>query len=497
MSQIINIVDRDGFGNESSLNYNRIWALNLLEMAQTLGDYEDVELEDDLLANPKYIKMLSLDIPSILASKRQPSIGDMGTAVSASFNITQSLFLAALDSIDKWNASEEFKEEKRVLFSQAIYLGNGNTTDELHYDIFTKNPESIKKSIEDVIEEYGEYDIAKSSVYSGYGFAALRDGVNFSGETLPSNIDNTTRDFFIYFGGGDTSHHHYDGLSLGMDAYGIDMMPELGYPSSTGGNSNYVRANWSSGTVSHNTVVVNDERQRKTIYSGNPLHFDDSGEVKVMDVEMPEVYGKYVDTYRRTLVSVDVDDTVSYGIDFFRIIGGDEHIYSFHSRAFEAELDEKIKTVQQPVGTYAGADVSYGDLNYSIANDSGYEYLDNVSRAVNPQTGEFEVDFEIEKINNIPVTKQDWHLRMTMLNDFKLSEIALADGYAPQYGENPTEPFRYVLARRSGKNLDTLFTTVLEPYVGKSNIKSLERVPVTKNGKPVQESEGVAAVKVT
>ncbi|MBQ6697776.1 MAG: heparinase II/III family protein, partial [Oscillospiraceae bacterium] len=497
MAQIINIVDRDGVGNESSLGYCRIWPENLLGMAQTLGEYEDVELEDDLLANPKYIKMLQLDTITALPSKRQANLGDGGGALSAGFAFTKDLFIAALDAVGKWNASEEFKQEKRILLSQAIYLGNGNTTDELHYDIFTKNPESIKKSIEDVVKEYGEYDLSQSSIHTGFGFAALRDGINFTGETLPSNIDNTTRDFFIYFGGGNTSHHHYDGLNLGMDAFGIDMASDLGYPAVTGGKSNHVRTEWIAGTVSHNTVVVNDDRQRRTDYAGNPLHFDDSGEIKVMDIDMPDVYGKYVDTYRRTLVSVDVDDTVSYGIDFFRIIGGDEHVYSFHSRAFEAELDDKIKTVHQPIGTYAGADVPYGDVAYSEKSDSGYNWLDNVDRAANPGTGSFWMDFDVEKVTKVQVTEQDWHLRMTMLNDFNLSEIALADGYGPQYGTNPETPFRYVLARRSGKNLNTLFTTVLEPYVGQSNIKSLERVPVAKNGNPVKESDGVAAVRVT
>ncbi|MBE6965234.1 MAG: hypothetical protein E7441_04275 [Ruminococcaceae bacterium] len=497
MPQIINVVDRDGVGNESSISYNRIWAANLLGMAQTLGDYEDVALEDDLLANPKYIKMLQLDLITLLASKRMANLGDAGGALSSSFAVTQDLFTAALNSIDKWNASDEFKEEKRTLFSQAIYLGNENTTDGLHYDIFTRNPESLQTDIEDIIEKNGEYDLATSSIYSGYGFAALRDGINFTGKTSPSNIDNTTRDFFIYFGGGNTSHKHYDGLSLGMDAYGIDMASDLGYPSITGGKSNYVRTEWIAGTVSHNTVVVNDDIQRKPDVSGNPLHFDDSGDVKVMDINMPEVYGKYVDTYRRTLVSVDVDDTVSYGIDFFRIIGGDEHVYSFHSRAFEAELDDKIKTVHQPIGTYAGADVPYGDVAYSEKSDSGYNWLENVHRAANPQTGKFWMDFDVEKVTKVQVTEQDWHLKMTMLNDFNLSEIAVADGYGPQYGSNPETPFKYVLARRSGKNLNTLFATVLEPYVGQSNIKSLERVPVTKNGDPVKESDGVAAVRVT
>ena len=113
--------------------------------------------------------------------------------------------------------------------------------------------------------------------------------------------------------------------------------------------------------------------------SGNVMHFDDTGEVKVMDVDIPEAYNHYVDTYRRTLVSVDVDDTVSYALDFFRIVGGDEHVYSFHAQSREAETD--LDMIPQGIGTYAGITVPYGDDTYSASHDSGYNYLKNVDGA--------------------------------------------------------------------------------------------------------------------
>ncbi|MBQ6697849.1 MAG: S-layer homology domain-containing protein, partial [Oscillospiraceae bacterium] len=168
---------------------------------------------------------------------------------------------------------------------------------------------------------------------------------------------------------------------------------------------------------------------------------------------------------------------------------------SFHAQSREAEssLDMQV----QSTGTYAGMNVPYGDDTYSASHDSGYNYLKNVERAQNPGTGSFTVDFDIEKMRTYKFTERDWHLRVTQLNDFELSEVALADGEAPERGGNPPT-YRYLLARRSGKNMDTLFTTVLEPYIGQSNIKSLERVKVTKaDGSPIRSADTVAAVKVT
>jgi len=494
-AELMNTVDRDGYGDESSFGYNDGWPRDILATVKNLALYDNVPEEYNLATHPKFIKMLPMETGGIVAGIRRINLADNGSPGGIGISFNSDLFLAALESVDSWNASEEFKEQQRILYSQILYLNNGNSTDGLHFDIFTKDPEYMQKQIEDIIREHGEYELVKSDIRTGFGLATLQDGVDFRGKTASSNLDITTRALWLYFGHGATSHRHYDTLQLGIDAFGMNLSPDLGYPSDTGAQGGKIRDHWVSGTVSHNTVVVNDKRQRRTVESGNVMHFDDSGEVKVVDVDAPEAYNTDVDTYRRTVVSVDVDDTVSYALDFFRIIGGDEHVYSFHAQSREAEssLDMQV----QSTGTYAGMNVPYGDDTYSASHDSGYNYLKNVERAQNPGTGSFTVDFDIEKMRPYKFTERDWHLRVTQLNDFELSEVALADGEAPERGGNPPT-YRYLLARRSGKNMDTLFTTVLEPYIGQSNIKSLERAKVTKaDGSPIRSADTVAAVKVT
>ncbi|MEG2857664.1 MAG: heparinase II/III family protein, partial [Clostridia bacterium] len=300
----------------------------------------------------------------------------------------------------------------------------------------------------------------------------------------------------MYYGR-NLGHGHPDTLNLGMAAFGINMAPELGYPEATGSDPN--RAQWINNTISHNTVVVNEQKQTNIPDAAKPLHFDDAGQVKLMDVDSPSSYKGTTDIYRRTVVSVKADPTTSYSVDFFRIKGGDDHTYSFHSQSKEIFETEGLKFKEQKdasgewVGTYAGADVAWG-ANSKYMN--GYSWLKKVRRADKPGTGEFAVDFKITDFRTVLPYPQDLHLRMTMLNDFDLNEVSIVEGTPPRLKGNP-DALEYVLARRNGKNLDSLFTTVYEPYKDDRYIESMAQVPTTiVSGKP-GKADTVKAVKVT
>ncbi|MBQ4316386.1 MAG: S-layer homology domain-containing protein, partial [Oscillospiraceae bacterium] len=340
---------------------------------------------------------------------------------------------------------------------------------------------------------YGEYNFSESSIATGYGFAALRDGVMYDKVTNPTQT-NTMRDWWMYFGGAATTHKHKDALNLGLDAFGLNFAPDLGYFSSSGGAGTTQGENWTESTISHNTVLVNDKPQARIQQPGYPYHFEDAGSIKIMDVDAPQAYPGVTDTYRRTLVSIDVDDTVSYALDFFRIKGGDEHVYSFHSQSEESVVTG-VNMAAQPRGSYAGIDVPFGEeTKYTATN--GFNWLANVERAVEPGTGEFSIDFKITDYRKTLKGKRNLHLKLTQLNDFNISEVAVADGQPVQRDMNP-EWTDYLLVRRSGKDLDTLFTSVIEPYEDSSKISSLTRVPVKHaDGTEIRRNETVAAVKV-
>jgi len=180
---------------------------------------------------------------------------------------------------------------------------------------------------------------------------------------------------------------------------------------------------------------------------------------------------------------VEVDGEVSYGVDFFRVTGGSDHIYSFHSQSDEIFETEGPAFVPQQGGSYAGAGVPCGpDPNSEKAQGNtdalrypaGFTWLDNVRRAKNPG-GAFAVDFAVKDFQGVLEDSEGLHLRMTQLNA-DLTEVAIARGMPPKLLGNP-ESLEYVLARRTGKNLDSLFTTVFEPYKGERYISKIEAIP--------------------
>ncbi|WP_158301730.1 OmpL47-type beta-barrel domain-containing protein [Paenibacillus mesophilus] len=303
---------------------------------------------------------------------------------------------------------------------------------------------------------------------------------------------NTLRDFWMYYGR-NTGHGHKDTLNLGVHAFGLDLSPDLGYPEFADSIDMH-RAQWVVNTISHNTVVV-DKKMQANQWVAEPKHFDDSGKVKLIDVEAPKVYPQ-TELYKRTTAMIKIDDANSYAVDFFRVKGGSDHYFSFHGAEGVATA-EGLNLVQQPTGTYAGPDVEYGERVDDVAGagykGSGFHYLKNVSRDTNP-AGQFSIDWKAVDTWKVLPTPADIHLRLTMLGD--VDDVALADGVPPQNKPGNPKTLRYFVAHRNGTNLDSLFTSVIEPYKDNRTIASIVPVPV-KAGGTVASGNEVKAVKVT
>ncbi|MEN6315881.1 MAG: S-layer homology domain-containing protein [Clostridiaceae bacterium] len=483
-------VSRDGFGDEAAPGYNNIWLTNMIEIAEALNGYETYPAAD-LYKNPKFAKMFSA-VPSVmLAQKAAPQIGDSGSTAGYSL---------VMKFNDIMLGYQRIRDPK---FAQLAYWLNGNSAGGIHGDIFTQNPEKLAADIQAVIDEYGEYDWTGSEILPEYGFAILRSGNCYNSADVSAMIDNQ-RDFWIYYGGASTSHRHADGLNLGIEAYGINFTPDLGYPEATGENPN--RHQWVNNTLSHNTVVVNEMRQTVPLEAGDPLHFDSTNRVKLIDADMPDVYSE-TDIYRRTMVMVEYDSDVSYGIDFFRILGGDDHLYSFHAASEEIYETEGLDLIAQVGGSYAGVNVPWGNDPYTdetshtvpLKYPQGYTWLQDVRKAESPETGRFAVDFNIKDFRGMLPYPMNLHLRMTMLNDFNLDEVSLATGMPPRVAGNLDyiNKLQYVLARRKGTNLNTLFTTVYEPYRDNRYISSVDSVPAVVLDGTEGSKDKVKAVKVT
>ena len=483
---LIDRVCRDGFGDESGPGYNRIWVENIVEIADAMAGYSGYSAAN-LYEHPKFAAMLTAFAHLTLIRQGAPAIGDSGGTGTLGQQLKLDYILKA------------YQHTHNPDYAKLAWYLNGDTADGLRGDVFQENPDALAEEIRADVERYGEWDFDKSETLAGYGFSVLRRGGLYQSVGAQGPLD-VQRDFWIY-SGRTSGHGHLDALNLGIEAFGVNIAPDLGYPEATGANPN--RYQWVTTTLSHNTVVVNESEQTASTTVGSPLHFDSSERVQVMDVEHRTAYSNLSD-YRRTVVMVDVDGASSYGVDFFKVQGGNDHLYSFHALSRDVTEYTGFEPVKQAdasgdyVGSYAGPDVPWGEdpgtVSGSLRYPKGYTWLKNVRRADSPSTGEFAVDFAIYEHKAAFPRPMDLHLRMTMLNGFDLDEITLAEGVPPRVVGNP-DTVTYVLARRKGKNLNSLFTTVYEPYCGQRYLKELSQAPLTTaDGEPVES--GAKAVKV-
>ena len=495
-SQLIDEIDRDGFGNEAAPNYNFTWITNMMGMADAMAMYKG-EKDYSPYSHPKFAKMYDAVTRVVLTESHHAQIGDSGGVASLDYKATDDVMLTGLLNLVNTPYAKPI--------AQYLYIKNGYSADGLHYGIMDKDPESAEQDILELIDGTPK---TKSEMLTGYGFAILRDGQNHKSAN-EQTANNNLRDFWISFGRTDAAHSHNDALNLGMEAYGLNLAPDLGYPENTGMDPQ--RMQWINQSLSHNTVTV-DESGQEDVLHGFPLHYDITDEVKVMDIDAQKA-NPQTENFRRTVVMVNVDDDVSYGVDFFRVTGGNVHTYSFHSQAENAYAVEGLAMVQDEIvqdengndiiGSYAGADVPYGkdpdtqpEWSYVTRYPRGYTWLRNVRRDAEPESESFAVEFDVQDYRKAVKNGNDITLRMTQMNNFIPDEVAIAAGAVPRKNENKVMPetLDYVLVQRRDENeeLDSLFTTVFEPYRGERYLSSITQVQVSGN---VPEGEAVCAIK--
>jgi len=491
---LITYVDSDGQPNEASL-YNYNWLTYLLSVQNYLDDYTDKYDKANLKTFPRYVKMFYSFLPVIL-STYNANYGDSSRYMLT----TGSLWMQykPLITAYRWTGDTDFLK--------VLYMKYNGDVSQLNEGIFVKNPENIRNEVLRVVEEEGKYN-PPSETMTQFGFSVIRDGEDFR-TSYGTKGQDFRRNFWMYFGynGG---HGHRDSLNLGMDAYGYNFMPDLGYPETTGTQPN--RLQWISTTLSHNTVVVDEDGQEISDKRGTPMHFDDTEIVKVMDVDANEVYPQ-TDIYRRSVVMIKIDDKVSYGVDFFRVKGGDKHEYSLHATSDEVFEVKGLGTVEKQtdengnyVGTYASPDYPYGEdpvspnaSSYKTFYPRGYTWLEKVDRYNSPED-KFEVDFKIKDFDKKLPDSNGLHLRATMLGvDSSNTKVAFADGYPARAEQNKNIPsLRYMFVKREGEDLDTLFTTVLEPYKNDRTLSDITELTLTKKGGYELRNDVARVIRVT
>ncbi len=457
-------IDRDGVGSEGAPGYSLGWLRWPLGMRS---------LEMILRSRPSYTRhrisdfdryrQMYLAFTRVTALNRYvPSIGDSGS--------TGSPGLAGADIEQCLYGFEMFGDTE---LSQAIYqLADGDLSG-VHGAITDPDPEAIRVRIVETVGRHGPLRLS-SDVMTGYGLAMLRDGEGELERTL-----------WLYYGR-NMGHGHADRLNLGLYAFGLDMLPDLGYPEHA--RVWPKRSGWTNHTVSHNTVLV-DRSPQKGTYSGKVDFVGIADNVQVVSVSSTDVYPQ-CSAYGRQSVLVRISERDFYVADCFRVSGGRSHHFMFHAAEGEVETDGMVLQPQAR-GTYAGADVGFGEFYDGSVVDlngyrgSGFQYLYNVRRSPAPESV-VSVDWTVKdtwkvrarsRAAGVPL-ETDVHLRWSLFDP--PGEVAICHGDPPQNKPGNPRRLTYGVASHEGDDgVDSTFLSLIEAYDGCRVVRSAEALDVS------------------
>ncbi|MBE6550786.1 MAG: hypothetical protein E7665_01490 [Ruminococcaceae bacterium] len=450
-STFVNRVDRDGFGDECSPSYNNIWPSNYIDVAEILSDVKPEDGDKyiyDVYTHPKFRKMLASPLRLVMSDSFFPHIGDVGAFGNPGLIGKAEMMMKA------------FVKYKEPFFAKAAYLLNGNTTNGLVPDIFTCDVGEILKQIEEISVsdplETGDKNL------TGYGYTSLK-------HRYGKDLGNPETSLGIYYGK-NTGHGHKDTQNLFIYAYNTALTPDIGYPEYCNSVDKH-RRYWTNHTLSHNTVIVDREKQSKNVV-GRPSHIFNKGDIKLISVDAPDAYDQ-TSVYRRTSLLIKIDDENSYIADVFKVTGGSEHAYAFHFAETDSMKTSGVSLIPQVdeegrmTGTLLGADVPFG----SGDDPTGYQFLKNVQRDTAPSS---EVSFDGRITDTWKTSsKENIHLRYTLFAD--CDEIVFAEGVPSRKKVGNPKKADYIYAYRRGENLSSIYTAVYEPYSGESKILSIEK----------------------
>ncbi|MDP6780008.1 MAG: heparinase II/III family protein, partial [Candidatus Latescibacteria bacterium] len=212
---------------------------------------------------------------------------------------------------------------------------------------------------------------SESTLLAGVGHGWL--GAGEGGDQIQAHL---------HFSGG-YGHEHADNLNLTVFAKGMDLLPDVGYTHTR-------HRAWSTSTLCHNTVVIDETRQYtrgdQGESDGRLTAFEPSHDA----LQWIEAHGEYAypglaQVYGRTLMLVNASDSDSYVVDLFRVAGGAQHDWSLRGNA-DHEGSVTVNVPVEPFGSHLlpGVEVRYpqgeADRGDAEGRNTSYAYFQNVSR---------------------------------------------------------------------------------------------------------------------
>ncbi|HEY8659833.1 MAG TPA: heparinase II/III family protein [Hanamia sp.] len=443
---MLNHFDHDGTSDEGAPGYAFIWGHQITKVAVLLQDCPSYTQHNIFRDFPQFRAAFLVAYRMAALGIATPNMGDAGSTGMVS------------RQADPQFMAIGYRYTRDPEIAIAAYRANGNSAHGLGLDIYSENPESLNHEIQRIGEKAGPRPEG-GHLMSGFGLALLESRTGSSGIALATNYGRTKM------------HAHPDLLNFDLFAFGHWLAPDHGYPEfATNIPSN---TEWTGSTLSHNLVFVNKHPQ-KEIWGGHTQLFKQLKGFGVFELDGKQAYPEVKD-YSRTMLLIggsgeSSSDSNAYVVDIFRVVGGYDHVYSFHGPPGMIATNG-LKLEIQKTGTYAGEQIPKGIAakNFPV----GYSFLYNVRKDENPP-GQFMLDWKAETGYRGLTEKDDVHLRMYALSQSQ--DVALADGDPPQNKPGNPKSLGYVLIHRAGTDLNSTFVSVFEPYRNKPFIKSVMRM---------------------
>jgi hypothetical protein len=488
--QFNNLIHGDGFP-WSAPHYNTLMLDSFAKIAYELPclPVKERTRMEEIVRRDRFRKMFTWPMRMICAGEFLPAFGDTPSHAAGSVR-ERDVFEVA------YNLTHDVLVAKALLQMRRDKSGNNKT------DLFTGKPRAPDlfcewATDEELAASAGKYpDVlgVTSELLPGLGWASLQTG----------NETNRTALAVLY--GYYPFHAHWDRMQLDIYSWGNALIPDFGYV--TGSKGFY--ETYIYNTLAHNTVMINAAKQmtKKTCSSENATRQINKGRLHVYDpgafAQLVEVSSEdcYPDAilYRRTLMLVDASPENAYVVDIFRVRGGQQHDWLVHG-APKAEFGSDLDFgVPEKKGTLAGTNVPYGyfydDARFTPANEakcydqgrvpywdycgSGFQWLFNVQEA---------------KLGDNSAAGASWHL-VPATNGVAIRAHIVA---AHQDGQGETvfacdgvprqnkfsEPVKFLVRRRQGADLESVYVAVYEPYRNKPFIDSVRIIPMAGQDLPV------------
>jgi len=336
-------------------------------------------------------------------------------------------------------------------YVRVLYKENGASVAGLPHDLWASNPEKMQQNVRKVIDEQGAELRPASVNKKKWHLAILRSGKGRRRRAV----------WLDYDAGG--PHGHLDGMNLGLFAFGLNLMPDLGYPPLQYGSYS-PKVNWYKVPASHNTVVIDAQEQsghyltRRTggLRAGETTLWCPGGKFQAIRAAGAEIIdGKQ---YERTVALVDVSDRASYVLDIFRVIGGGDHAKFMHSHFGTVQTD---------------------GLTLKPAEDYGHGTQMRNFRVDRSPPAAWSVDWKIEDRYGLLRPERQVRLRYTDLT--RSAHAYICEGWVvPGHYSSTAEAWiPRIMVRRTSAGTETLastFVAVIEPYETSSAIRSIRRL---------------------